>query len=159
MKTPQWWFLAILRLCLVVGAIGFTAIGEVIQKKQTGFVGYGGLFLVCAVFVLGLPCYRILDSRFCAKHGLDVSRWLRYGLLGTAHGATRWIFLTVLLAKFLAVPERGWSVLLQIPALIALSFALHSGYPGLESYGGGVRYRNSERARKRARKKGGKAWG
>lgn len=85
------------------------------------------------------------------KHGTDIVLFLRYGYLGVFHGTSRWILFAIVLGKLLAVGDRGWWILMQIPALLLLGFATYSGYPGLESYGLTMRIKSASALKRRLR--------
>ena len=149
----RYWSLTLVRLCFSGLAILITDYGSRLQGKPIGGLRAGLLFLICAAFVVGLPCFRNLDRRYIQKHGFELKRFMKYGFLGLVHGTSRWIFAAACLGKFLAIPERGWGVTLQIPALMMLGLAYMSGYPGLESFVLAVQARAMSKA-ERKRKAG-----
>lgn len=146
MKKLHTWPMTCLRLLMVLASLLLTSIGANLQKKPIEAVSLLGLFVVCGGLVVGLPCTRRLERRFCEKHGWDFLRWLKYGWLGVFHGTSRWLLVAIFLGKLLDVSHRGWGVLLQFPALLLFGFALYCGYPGLESYALAASQRCAERA-------------
>lgn len=119
-------------LCL---ALVSTFVGAAFDGRPVSIIAIALLFVALALPICGLPCFRKLDQRFLDKHGLDIKRWLHYGVLAMWKGVVRWLLVAMCIGRALSAIDEGWPILLRIPALLLTGIAFYGGYPGLESYG------------------------